>query len=128
MDIDEGENSPSSDTDPTKNRWVLEMARAKPKTKGKDNRIVGFGSFYKRRPFNYSKKEFLADQGHRDRIRTADCTEADKAERDQANDDSGRESDWHSCSCIRPGKYEARKAAEVDLKFQRNNKRAKHSC
>eukprot|EP00957_Ditylum_brightwellii_P193454 14730815-Ditylum_brightwellii.AAC.1 len=64
MDIDEGENSLSSYTDPTKHRWKLEMARAKPKTKGKDNRIVGFGLFYKKHPFNYSKKEFLAEQGH----------------------------------------------------------------
>eukprot|EP00957_Ditylum_brightwellii_P105985 8084904-Ditylum_brightwellii.AAC.1 len=88
------------------------MARAKPKAKSKDNRIVGFGSFYKHHPFNYSKKEFLAEQGHSDRIRTADCNDADKAERDQANDDSGCKSDWYSCSCIHPGEYEARKAAE----------------
>eukprot|EP00957_Ditylum_brightwellii_P074922 5694052-Ditylum_brightwellii.AAC.1 len=64
MDLDEGGNSPSNDTDPTKQRWVLEMAIAKPKTKGKDNRSVGFGLFYKQHPFNYSKKEFLAEQGH----------------------------------------------------------------
>eukprot|EP00957_Ditylum_brightwellii_P195677 14908903-Ditylum_brightwellii.AAC.1 len=64
MDLDEGEVSPSSDTDPTKQRWVLEMARAKPKTKGKDNEVDGFRLFYKQCPFNYSKKEFLAEQGH----------------------------------------------------------------
>eukprot|EP00957_Ditylum_brightwellii_P073083 5554271-Ditylum_brightwellii.AAC.1 len=78
-------------------------------------------------PFKYSKKEFLAEQGHRNHIRTADCTDADKAERDQANDDSGRESDWYSYSCIHPGKYGARKAAEVELKLQCNNKCVKHS-
>eukprot|EP00957_Ditylum_brightwellii_P191134 14553071-Ditylum_brightwellii.AAC.1 len=39
MDLDEGENAPSNVTDPTKQHWVLEMARAKPKTKGKDNII-----------------------------------------------------------------------------------------
>eukprot|EP00957_Ditylum_brightwellii_P149931 11418379-Ditylum_brightwellii.AAC.1 len=93
IDLDEGEVSPSSDTNPTKQRWVLEMARAKPKTKGKDNKVVGFGLFYKQRPFNYSQKEFLAEQGHRDHIRTADCTDANKAEYDQATNDSGCESD-----------------------------------
>eukprot|EP00957_Ditylum_brightwellii_P006000 454378-Ditylum_brightwellii.AAC.1 len=65
------------------------MTRTKSKTKGKDNKVVDFGSFYKQRPFNYSKKEFLAEQGHHDCICTADCTDADKAERDQANNDSG---------------------------------------
>eukprot|EP00957_Ditylum_brightwellii_P023186 1749752-Ditylum_brightwellii.AAC.1 len=103
------------------------MARAKPKTKGKDNIIVGFGLFYKQPPFNYSKKGFLAEQGHRDHIRAADCTDADKAERDQANDDSGHESDWYSCSCIHPGEYGACKAAEVELKLQRNSKHVNHS-
>eukprot|EP00957_Ditylum_brightwellii_P017139 1292350-Ditylum_brightwellii.AAC.1 len=58
------EVSPSSDINPTKQRWVLEMTRAKPKTKGKDNKVVGFRSFYKQHFFNYSKKEFLAAQGH----------------------------------------------------------------
>eukprot|EP00957_Ditylum_brightwellii_P151727 11554199-Ditylum_brightwellii.AAC.1 len=38
MDLDEGDVSPSSDTDPTKQHWVMEMARAKPKTKGKNNK------------------------------------------------------------------------------------------
>eukprot|EP00957_Ditylum_brightwellii_P019652 1482467-Ditylum_brightwellii.AAC.1 len=65
------------------------MARAKPKAKKKDNKVVGFGSLYKQRPFNYSQKEFLAEQGHCDHIRTAYCTDADKAECDQANNDSG---------------------------------------
>eukprot|EP00957_Ditylum_brightwellii_P179617 13682343-Ditylum_brightwellii.AAC.1 len=103
------------------------MARAKPKTKGKDNIIVGFSSFYKQHPFNYSIKEFLVEQGHCDRICTADCTDVDKAKRDQANDDSGRKSDWYSHSCIHPGKYGARKAAEIELKLQCNNKLVKHS-
>eukprot|EP00957_Ditylum_brightwellii_P019417 1465204-Ditylum_brightwellii.AAC.1 len=45
MDLDEGEVSPSSDTDPTNQRWVIEMTRAKLKTKGKDKQVVGFGFF-----------------------------------------------------------------------------------
>eukprot|EP00957_Ditylum_brightwellii_P002648 203646-Ditylum_brightwellii.AAC.1 len=76
MDLDEGDVSPSSDTNPTKQCWVLGMARAKPKTKGKDD-----------------KKEFLVEQGHCDCICTADCTDAHKAECDQASNDSGHESD-----------------------------------
>eukprot|EP00957_Ditylum_brightwellii_P156065 11878684-Ditylum_brightwellii.AAC.1 len=86
------------------------MARAEPKTKGKENRI-----------------EFLAEQGHCDCIHTADYTDADKAECDQANKDSGCKSDWNSNFCIHPGKYGACKAADVELKLQRNNKRIKHS-
>eukprot|EP00957_Ditylum_brightwellii_P143691 10947444-Ditylum_brightwellii.AAC.1 len=69
MDLDEGEVFSSSYTDPTKQHWVLEMASAKPKTTGKDNKIVDFGFFYKQHPFNYSKKEFLAEQGYHDCIR-----------------------------------------------------------
>eukprot|EP00957_Ditylum_brightwellii_P167466 12748428-Ditylum_brightwellii.AAC.1 len=89
------------------------MARAKPKTKGKDNKVIGFRLFYKRCPFNYYKKGFLADQGHCDCIHTADCTDANKAECDQANNDSGCESDSYSRTCIHPGKYRACKATET---------------
>eukprot|EP00957_Ditylum_brightwellii_P143978 10971031-Ditylum_brightwellii.AAC.1 len=60
------------------------MARAKPKTKEKDNKIIGFGPFYKQHPFNYSKKEFLVEERHCDCICTADCTDANKVEHDQA--------------------------------------------
>eukprot|EP00957_Ditylum_brightwellii_P199552 15211939-Ditylum_brightwellii.AAC.1 len=82
------------------------MARAKPKTKGKDNKVVDFELFYKQHPFNYSKKEFLAEQGYSDCIHTADCTDADKAE------------------C----KYRACKATETKLKAQHsNNKHMKSS-
>eukprot|EP00957_Ditylum_brightwellii_P131823 10052587-Ditylum_brightwellii.AAC.1 len=80
------------------------MARAKPKTKGKDN-----------------KKEFLAEQGYSDCICTADYIDADKAEGDQVNNDSGCKSDWYDCTCIHPGKYRAFKVAEIKLKAQHNN-------
>eukprot|EP00957_Ditylum_brightwellii_P028782 2173959-Ditylum_brightwellii.AAC.1 len=80
------------------------MARAKPKTKGKDN-----------------QKEFFAEQGHQDQICTVGCTDADKAECDQANDDSGCESDWYSHICIHPGKYRTCNAAETKLKAQRSS-------
>eukprot|EP00957_Ditylum_brightwellii_P006724 510744-Ditylum_brightwellii.AAC.1 len=39
MDVNKGEVSPSSDTNPTKQHWTLEITRAKPKTKGKDSKI-----------------------------------------------------------------------------------------
>eukprot|EP00957_Ditylum_brightwellii_P081945 6231548-Ditylum_brightwellii.AAC.1 len=97
------------------------MARAKLKTKGKDNKVVGFGSFYKQHPFNCFKMKFLAEQGHHDHICTADCTDADKAECDQATDNSGCESDWYSCTSIHPSKYKACNAAETKLKAQRSN-------
>eukprot|EP00957_Ditylum_brightwellii_P006956 526545-Ditylum_brightwellii.AAC.1 len=89
MDLNEGEVSLSSVTNPTKHCWVLEMTRAIPQTKGKDNKVVGFWMvFYKQHPFNYSKKEFLAEPVHRDCICTADCTDTDKAECDQANNNA----------------------------------------
>eukprot|EP00957_Ditylum_brightwellii_P004150 316181-Ditylum_brightwellii.AAC.1 len=104
------------------------MAREKPKKKGKDNKVVGFGSFFKQHPFIYSKKEFLAEQGNCDHICTADCTDAYKADHDQANNDSGCKSDWYSHTSIHLGKYRASKAAETELKAQHNNnKRMKHS-
>eukprot|EP00957_Ditylum_brightwellii_P131543 10032919-Ditylum_brightwellii.AAC.1 len=110
MDLSEGDLSPYSETNPTKQHWVLEMARAKPKTEGKYN------------------KKFLAKQEHCDCIRTADCTDADKAEHDQANNNSGCDSDWYSCTCIHPGKCRACKAAETKLKAQcSNNKHMKRS-
>eukprot|EP00957_Ditylum_brightwellii_P003899 296685-Ditylum_brightwellii.AAC.1 len=87
MDRYERDASPSSDTSPTKQHWSLEMTRAKPKTKGKDNKVIGFGLFYKQHPFNHSQREFHAEQGQCDCICTADCTDADKAESDQANND-----------------------------------------
>eukprot|EP00957_Ditylum_brightwellii_P186678 14213983-Ditylum_brightwellii.AAC.1 len=97
------------------------MARAKPKTQGKDNKVVGFGLFYKQHPFNYSKKELLAEQGHREHICTADCTDADKNECDKANNDSGCESDCYSHTCIHSGKYRACNAAETKLRAQHSN-------
>eukprot|EP00957_Ditylum_brightwellii_P198374 15116787-Ditylum_brightwellii.AAC.2 len=97
------------------------MARAKPKTEGKVNKVVSFYSFYKQRLFNNSKKEFHAEQGHCDCICTANCTDADKAECDQANDDSRCKSDWYICTCIHPCKYRACKAAETELKAQYSN-------
>eukprot|EP00957_Ditylum_brightwellii_P011223 849706-Ditylum_brightwellii.AAC.1 len=69
------------------------MARVKSQTEGKNDKVVGFKLFYKQCPFNYSQKDFLDEQGHCDCICTADCTDADKTECDQANDGSGHESD-----------------------------------
>eukprot|EP00957_Ditylum_brightwellii_P144152 10983094-Ditylum_brightwellii.AAC.1 len=92
------------------------MVRAKPKTRRRGDKIVGFELFYKQHRFNYSQKEFLAEQGHHDCICTVYCTDADKAECDQANNDSRYESDWYSCTCIHPGKCMACKAAETELK------------
>eukprot|EP00957_Ditylum_brightwellii_P143896 10965318-Ditylum_brightwellii.AAC.1 len=81
------------------------MARAKPKAKGKDGKI----------------KEFLAEKGHHGCIHTVDCNDDDKVEHDQANNDSGHESDWYNCTCVCPGKYRACKAAETKSKAWRSN-------
>eukprot|EP00957_Ditylum_brightwellii_P075344 5725288-Ditylum_brightwellii.AAC.1 len=84
------------------------MARAKPKTKGKDSII----------------REVLAEQGHHDCICTADCIDADKVEHNEANNYSGCASDWYSCTCIHPAKYKACKTTETKLKPQCSNNKS----
>eukprot|EP00957_Ditylum_brightwellii_P190296 14485530-Ditylum_brightwellii.AAC.1 len=56
------------------------------------------------------------------------CADADKVEGDQANNDSGCESDWYSRTCIHPGKNRALKTAKTELKAHcSNNKHMKRS-
>ena len=105
--------SPASDrsTKPRQPRYVLEMSRGKSK-RTSEGTLKGFGSFYRRKPGNYSEAEFLARPGHKDRIRTADCNLGDQAERNLADDDSLKPSDWADRTSIDPVEYAARKDIE----------------
>jgi hypothetical protein len=127
--VDEADQSPAAapatSIDPTRARWLSEMSRGKPK-KNKEGRVKGFGSWYQRRPGNYSRKEYLAEQGHRDRIRMADYTMEDRAERELADDDSQIGSDWLDRTSIDPTAYRACKEEEREMKARRDeNKRQK---
>eukprot|EP00957_Ditylum_brightwellii_P004206 319984-Ditylum_brightwellii.AAC.1 len=45
------------------------------------------------------------------------CNDADKVECDQANNDSGCESDWRSSTCIHPGEYNACNESDTKMKL-----------
>lgn len=67
--------------------------------------LIGFGSFYSRAPYKYSKDEFMANQGHPDRIRTVDCVPSDRKYRQDNDDDSKEPSDWEDRTGIEPKYY-----------------------
>ena len=75
----------------------------------------GFGSFYGRKPGQYSVEEFAAARDNPDRVRTADLDEDDKIMRQEKGDDSERESDWFDRTGINPAEY------------TKSNKKAKHA-
>ena len=112
-----GERGPDEGAD-TRACWLREMSRPK-SVKDEQGRPMGFGSWYNRRPGIYSQAEFLAEQGHEDRVRTADCNAADRVEREDAEMDSGLDSDWLDRTSIDPMAYRAHRRAERDAKEQR---------
>ena len=72
--------------------------------------------------------ELLAEQSHRDRVRTADLRLDDRAERELADGDSKKESDWFDRTSINPKIFREKKEAENELKERREyNKKAKRS-
>lgn len=84
---------------PTRARWLDEVARAKPK-RNKNGKPEGFGSFYDHKPGDYSRAELEAEQGHLDRVRAADLRPEHRAERELLDDDSHKSSDWADCKSI----------------------------
>jgi len=107
---------------PARPRWKDEMNRGK-KKESKKNKPKGFGSFYMREPGQYSMSELLAEQSHRDHVRTADLRLGDRAERELADDDSMKESDWFDRTSIKPKVFKEQKDAENELKERRENKK-----
>ena len=113
--------------DPTQPRWKDEMNCRKQK-KSKKNKPKGFGSFYMRAPGQYSMSELLAEQSHRDCVRTTDHRLDDRAKRELADDDSMKESDWFDRNSINPKVFREQKDTENELKERLEyNKRAKNS-
>ena len=98
--------------DPTLPRWKLEVDREP--LLMKNGKATGFGSWYQRTPFDYTEAERLAEQGHVDRVRTADLTEEHRAERALADDDSLLGSDWKDRTSVDPELHKAQKAAEQE--------------
>ena len=94
--VDAGHDSPPPSTEHMSDReeaekfqdlWIEEMSRPKPKT-NHQGRVTGHGSWYERKPHTYSNAEFMASQGHNDRVRTVDCTPPDRDERKLGENDS----------------------------------------
>jgi len=102
---------PDAEVASIRQRWVDEMARGKSR-RNSAGKPKGFGSWYRRKPFDYSPAEFQADQKHADRVRTADLTATDMADRDLADDDSFKESDWMDRTSIDPFLFRAKLEAE----------------
>jgi len=123
----EKKSSKSNNKRPARPRWQLEMARGK-QSKTKTGKPKGFGSFYQRKPFHYSHAEKMATQGHEDRVRTVDLTLEDCAERELADDNSCKPSDWKDRTSIDPAQYSARKDTEREMEQRREqNKKLKRS-
>ena len=106
-------------TKPAKqSRWHSEMARGK--AERRDGKVHGYGSWYQRQPHDYSHSEFVAKQGHPDRVRTADCDPVDKLYREEQDDDSAKSSDWRERTAIDPEQFWAQKAVERENKKKRD--------
>ena len=113
--------------DPTQPRWKDEMNCEKQK-KSKKNKPKGFGSFYMRAPGQYSMSKLLAEQSHRNHMRTADLWLDDKAKRELADDNSMKESNWFDRTSINPKVFKEQKDAENELKeYREYKKRVKRS-
>ena len=112
---------------PTRARWLDEVARAKPKC-NKSGTPKGFGSFCDRKHGDYSRTELEAEQGHLDRVRTADLLPEHRAERELMDDYSHKSSGWADCTSINPALYRAQQEVEQVFKEECEvNKRAKLS-
>ena len=104
--------------------WKKKEVHCKNPERDKKGRCVGFGSCYQCKPFNYSKEEFLAEQGHPDHICTADCTPAGRAECKETDKDSRLDPDWEDCTLFDPSSYRLQKQQENELCEQCKRKRA----
>ena len=88
--------------------------------------IKRFGSFYNRLPGHYSEAEQSAKQGHPDRIHTVDLLSDHGIERELADEDSQKLSDWHDRTSIDPVAHKICKEAEEDcLRRRKENKHFK---
>ncbi len=76
-----------------KPRWYVEASR-EPCQINSQGEAIGLGSFFNRRPFDYTDEEMNLPQGHEDRIRTVDLLPEDRKRREQEDDDSVLPSDW----------------------------------
>ena len=101
---DRREKSASKKKDP---RWKQEKKLREPMIDGM-GQIVGIGSCYMRRPYNYSRSELNAKQGNKDRVRTIDCHHTDQARRRAMRDDSEEPSDWKERTSLSMGEWRKR--------------------
>ena len=119
------EDKQNQDSSPKSNekaeRWCKEFRRAP--SFMEDGKPYGFGSWFRRIPGDYTTAELEAHQGHKDRVRTADCRKADRDQRDKEGDNSDKESDWLDRTSIDIRKYNIDRSVEEDLRKSRDEKR-----
>ena len=96
MEVEEKKSPPAKKTPPTRKgpRWqISEIGRSPPGLDGLGG-IVGAGLWSMREPFKYTRHELSLEQGHKDRVRTADCMHIDQRSRRRFREDSQEPSDW----------------------------------
>ena len=94
--------------------WKQEKKRDEPRI-DKLGQIVGTGSWYMRRPYNYSLVEVSKKQGDKDRVRTVDCHHTDQIRRRKLRDDSEEPSDWKERTSLSMGEWRKREKQEREL-------------
>ena len=87
------------------------MPRPKPKT-DHWGYMTGYGSWYELKPHTCSNSEFIAPQGHNDRVFTVNCTPPDWDKRELGDNDSLLKYDWEKGTSIEPKVYWERNKAE----------------
>ena len=98
---------------------------ARNSNKKRHGKSIGFGLFYLRKPFQYTESEFKAEPANKDRVRTVDLKESDRAEWELCDDDLHKESDWYDRTSINPMIWTAQKQAEAKMASRRGSKNRK---
>ncbi len=80
-----------------KPRWYIEASR-KPCQINSQGEAIGLGSFFNRRPFDYTDEEMNLPQGHEDCICTIDLLPTNRECHKQDDDDSVLPTDWLECT------------------------------
>ena len=67
-----------------------------------------------REPFKYTRHELDLEQGHKDRVRTADCMHNDQRRRRGFRDDSQEPSDWKDRTSLSHEEWRDKQQRDVD--------------
>ena len=89
----------------------------------KDGKPNGTGSWYKQVPGDYSTQEYLAPQGHKDRVCTRNLKEQARIQRRNEQDNLDLESDWQDRTSIDPERWYQMNDAKLVLHKSQMTKR-----